>query len=96
MPKIVITDLADSDLNAIFDYYASLVGEGRASAIIVQILEQLEFLEAFPGMGRPSLKPDVREVMITRYPFLVPYRLVNEEIQILRVMHQRAEHPSDW
>jgi plasmid stabilization system protein ParE len=96
VPKIVITDPADSDLDAIFDYYGPLVGEDHANAIIVQILEQLELLEAFPGMGRPSLKPDVREVVITRYPFLAPYRVVNDEIQILRVVHQRAEHPSDW
>lgn len=96
MPKLEITDPAQSDLDDVFDYYAPLVGEAEADQIVIGLLEQLELLETFPGMGRPSPKPDVREVVFTRYPFLAPYRVKDDRVQILRVVHQRSQHPSDW
>lgn len=96
MPRVAITDPAQNDLEDIYSHYAPLVGESEAEAIVVRILEQLEHLETFVGMGRPSLKPGVREVVITRYPFIAPYRLEHDEIQILRVVHQRAQYAKDW
>jgi plasmid stabilization system protein ParE len=96
VPRIAITDPAQSDLEDIFNHYAPLVGESEAETIVIRILEQLELLETFAGMGRPSLKPGVREVVITRYPFIAPYRLEHDEIQILRVVHQRALYVKDW
>lgn len=96
MPRVAITDPAQSDLDDIFDHYAPLVGESEAEAIVIRILEQLELLETFAGMGRPSPKPGVREVVITRYPFVAPYRFEQDEIQVLRVVHQRAQYAKDW
>lgn len=96
MPKIVITEPAQSDLDDIYTHYAPLMGEAAAEEIIIRILEQLEPLETYPGMGRPSLVPDVREVVITRYPYIAPYRYKNGEIQVLRVIHQRCEQPENW
>lgn len=96
MPKLEITDPAQSDLDDIFEHYAPLVGEDRAEQIVISLLERLGLLETFPGMGRPSPKPDVREVVFTEYPFLAPYRVKDDTVQILRVVHQRAQLPSDW
>ncbi len=96
MPRLVLTDPAQSDLEDIFPHYAPLVGNAEAGAIVIRILVQLEPLETFPGMGRPSQKPGVRELVIDRYPYLAPYRLKSNEIQILRVVHQRMQHPKDW
>ncbi|MFB8831582.1 type II toxin-antitoxin system RelE/ParE family toxin [Azotobacter sp. CWF10] len=98
MPKIVLTDPAQSDLDDIFDHYAPIVGDDEAEQIVIRLLEQLEHLETFPGMGRPSLKPDVREVVFTRYPFLAPYRFDADadQIQVLRVVHHRTQHSKDW
>lgn len=96
MPRVAITDPAQSDLDDIFDHYAPLVGESEAEAIVIRILEQLELLETFAGMGRPSPKPGVREVVITRYPFVAPYRFEQDEIQVLRVVHQRSQYAKDW
>lgn len=95
MPKIAITEPAEADLEDIFQHYAPILGEPEAHNVVVKILEQLELLETFPGMGRPSPKPDVREVVIDRYPFLAPYRIENAEVQILRVVHQRAQNPKN-
>lgn len=40
--------------------------------------------------------PDTRELVLTRYPFIAPYRLEDGQIQVLRILHQRAEQPENW
>ena len=96
MPKIVLTDKADSDLDAIHEHYESRVGAEEADDIIRRVLESLEKLELFTGIGRPSQVPDVRELVITCVPFIAPYRVIQGEIQVLRILHQRAERTEDW
>ena len=96
MVKIALTDKADSDLESIHEYYESRLGTRSADAVIAQIIEALEQLETFTGLGRPSQVPDIRELVLSRFPFIAPYRLIHGEIQILRILHQRAERSEDW
>ncbi|WP_334597235.1 type II toxin-antitoxin system RelE/ParE family toxin [Pseudomonas alvandae] len=96
MVKIALTDKADSDLESIHEYYESRLGTRSADAVIAQIIEALEQLETFTGLGRPSQVPDIRELVLSRFPFIAPYRLIHGEIQILRIIHQRAERSEDW
>ncbi|KPY91117.1 hypothetical protein ALO43_200258 [Pseudomonas tremae] len=42
-------------------------------------------------MGRPSQAPDVRELVLTRYPFLVSYVVRSQVVFIVRVLHERNE-----
>ncbi len=96
MPNIVLTDKASSDLDSIHEYYESRLGPAAADAVIAQIIDTLERLEKFTGLGRPSQTPDVRELIFTKFPFIAPYRLIYGEVQVLRVLHQRTERPEDW
>ncbi|WP_434605565.1 type II toxin-antitoxin system RelE/ParE family toxin [Pseudomonas sp. R1-7] len=96
MPSIVLTDKAQSDLDSIHEYYAHTIGPDDADEVILTILETLQQLQRFPGSGRPSLAPDIRELVLTRYPFVAPYRLVQGQLQVLRILHQRTERPKDW
>lgn len=96
MPRIVLTDKADSDLEAIHAHYASRIGAVGADQIIHCLIESLEKLELFTGMGRPSQVPGVRELIMTHVPFLAAYRVMQDEIQVLRVVHQRAARTEDW
>ncbi|WP_084614870.1 type II toxin-antitoxin system RelE/ParE family toxin [Pseudomonas batumici] len=96
MPNIALTGKAESDLDSIHEYYASRLGAGSADAVIAQIFESLEKLEMFTGLGRPSQTPDIRELVLSKFPFIAPYRLVGDEVQILRILHQRTERSEDW
>ncbi|MEX5581452.1 type II toxin-antitoxin system RelE/ParE family toxin [Pseudomonas lurida] len=96
MPNIALTDKADSDLESIHEYYESRVGIEAADSVVAQIIEALEQLETFTGLGRPSQSPDVRELILSKFPFIAPYRLAHGEVQILRILHQRTERPEDW
>ena len=96
MVKIALTEKADSDLESIHEYYESRLGTRSADAVIAEIIEALEQLETFTGLGRPSQVPDIRELVLSRFPFIAPYRLIHGEIQILRILHQRTERSEDW
>ena len=96
MPNIALTDKASSDLDSIHEYYESRLGSAAANAALLQIIEALEQLETFTGLGRPSQTPDVRELILGKFPFIAPYRLMHGEVQDLRILHQRTERPEEW
>ncbi|WP_082356637.1 type II toxin-antitoxin system RelE/ParE family toxin [Pseudomonas nunensis] len=96
MPSVVLTEKAESDLDAIYEYYQGVIGTDSALELISTILQSFQQLERFPGSGRPSVAPDIRELVLGRYPFIAPYRLMHSQIQVLRVLHQRAERTQDW
>nr|WP_218953821.1 type II toxin-antitoxin system RelE/ParE family toxin [Pseudomonas sp. SbOxS1] len=91
-----MTENAESDLDAIHEHYRKVIGAGTAIEIISNMLQCFRQLEQFPGSGRPSVMPDVRELVLGRYPFIAPYRFANGQIQVLRVLHQRSERSQDW
>ena len=96
MPNIALTDKASSDLDSIHEYYQSRLGPAAADAVLAQIIEALEKLETFTGLGRPSQTPDVRELILSKFPFIAPYRLAYGEVQVLRILHQRTERQEEW
>jgi toxin ParE1/3/4 len=63
----------------------------RAALHILQNVETL--LPKSPEMGRPGRVPGTRELVIPRTPFIVPYRLAGNTIQILRVFHGAHRWP---
>jgi toxin ParE1/3/4 len=58
---------------------------------IVQNIEQL--LSDNPHMGRTGRLPSIRELVIPKTPYIVPYRLQRSTIQILRVYHGAQRWP---
>ena len=96
MPNIALTDKASSDLDSIHEYYESRLGSAAANAALLQIIEALEQLGTFTGLGRPSQTPDVRELILTKFPFIAPYRLMHNEVQVLRILHQSTERQENW
>ena len=61
-----------------------------------QVYRLVHLLVDQPAMGRPGRVPGTRELVLQPYPFLIPYRVKGEEIQILRVFHTRLRLPSHW
>ena len=50
-------------------------------------------LSQHPDMGRPGRVPGTRELVIPRTPFIVPYRVQGDTIQVLRVFHGARRWP---
>jgi plasmid stabilization system protein ParE len=47
-------------------------------------------------MGRPGRVPGIRELVIPTTPYIVPYRVQREAIQILRVYHGARRWPDSF
>jgi len=61
---------------------------------IIQNIEQL--LPNNPQMGRPGRVLGTRELVIPKTPFVIPYRLQRNVIQILRVYHGARRWPESF
>ncbi len=77
---------AIADLTEIRQYIAQ-DNPGTANHAAVRILEAIELLKEQPGMGRRGRVHGTRELVIPGLPFIIPYRVINNSLQILRVFH---------
>ena len=67
-----------------------------AAEMFEYVKAKVEALGDFPATGRPGRVPGTRELVIDRYPYLVPYRVVGDELHVLRVFHTRRKPPKSW
>jgi toxin ParE1/3/4 len=93
---IVWSPEAIEDLISLRAYVAeeSPAGERRIALRILHAVEHL--LPDNPHMGRPGRVPGTRELVIPRTPYIVPYRVQREVIQILRVYHGARRWPDSF
>jgi toxin ParE1/3/4 len=65
-----------------------------AQRVALHIVHSIETqLPNNPEMGRPGRVPGTRELVIPKTPFIVPYRVVGNTIQILRIFHGARRWP---
>jgi toxin ParE1/3/4 len=84
---------AIDDLTALRAYIAE-EDPAAAQRVAVRIVESVEMLlSANPAIGRPGRVPGTRELVVPRTPFIVPYRLQGNTLQILRIFHGARRWP---
>jgi toxin ParE1/3/4 len=91
--NIVWSSEAIRDLISLRTYIAEESPAG-ARRVILQTVETL--LPHNPQVGRPGRVAGTRELVIPRTPYIVPYRLQNQTIQILRVYHGAQRWPESF
>lgn len=64
-----------------------------AAGFVRHLPESADLLAAHLQMGRPGRVPGTRELVITRFPYILPYRVRNETVEILRVFHTARKWP---
>ncbi len=95
--KIVWLSFAQRDLLSIFAYYQSFASKDVANRIVQRIIHSASNLSDHPYLGRPSdSTAGVHELHVARLPYLLPYRVVRDRIEILRVFHESQDKPSAW
>lgn len=67
-----------------------------ARKIYAHIRKSVVELAKHPEIGRPGRVFGTRELVIEKYPYLVPYRIQANELQILRVFHTSQRPPEAW
>ncbi len=64
-----------------------------ATRIIERIRAAVERLREFPAVGRPGRAAGTRELVISGTSYIVPYRVTEDQIQILGLMHSAQRWP---
>ncbi len=97
MAQVKWTPRALQDIRLIHDFIA---GDSREAAaqVILGVLATIQRLATFPLSGRVIPEYESRGVReVIRRPYRIAYRVVNDEVRILRVFHgARLLHPGDF
>ena len=93
--KLVWTKQAIADLDRAYSYIAE-TDPDRSQDMIGRIEKAVQSLQQFPKMGRPGRVPQTRELVISRTPFILPYRVWQNRIEILAVLHGSRRWPDDF
>lgn len=64
-----------------------------AAEFVRHLMSSADMLATHPQMGRPGRVPGTRELVITRFPFILPYRVREGSVEILRVFHTSRKWP---
>jgi len=87
------TKRAERDLDEIAKYIGQ-DSPAAAARVILELIEQVEAnLLAHPAIGRQGRVLGTRELMIGALPYVVPYRVREMDIEILRVLHTSRRWP---
>ena len=83
------------DLKTLRQYIAQ-ENPTAARRVAKRIIQSVNLLSDQPGIGRAGRVPNSRELVVAGTPFLVPYRIKNNTIEILRVMHSAMQWPEEF
>lgn len=89
---VVWLDDAWRELGHIRDYIAA-DSPRAARQMARRIHDSAERLRTTPEIGRPGRLYGTRELLVTRTPFIIVYRVRDGVIEILRVIHAARKWP---
>ena len=84
------------DLSSLREYIAQddPVAARRIALRIIRAVEEL--LRANPELGRSGRVSGTRELVVGKTPYIVPYRVRDNSLQILRVYHSSQSRPDKF
>jgi len=92
--RIKWLDEAVLDLVEIRKYIAADKPQ-TANRVAALIRQSVEPLAGHPDIGRPGRIEGTRELILTALPYIIPYRVKNDIIEILRVLHAARKWPHE-
>jgi addiction module RelE/StbE family toxin len=90
--KLVWTEQAIQDL-AVARAYVAKDNPGAAATVARRTLQATEKLFKHPEIGRKARLAGTRELVIPGTPYLIPYRIHGDRIELLRILHGRQQYP---
>jgi addiction module RelE/StbE family toxin len=83
---------AAQDLEEISDYIAGDRPDA-ARNIALEILRAVGGLDTFSNRGRPGRVEGTRELVLAPLPFVAVYEVLENEVQVLRILHGAQRWP---
>ena len=78
------------------DETATFIARDNADAarhVVARLRQATERLARHPDSGRPGRIAGTRELIVPGLPFILPYRVRTDRIEILRVLHASRRWP---
>ena len=66
----------------------------NAAVVAERILGAVTLLETQPEMGRPGRVLGTRELVIPNTPYVVPYRVRRDRLELIAIFHGRQKWPA--
>ncbi len=88
-------DDAISDLIEIRKFIAADKPQ-TANKVAGLIRKSVDPLAGQPALGRPGRVEGTRELILNALPYIIPYRVKNNYIEILRVLHAARKWPHEF
>lgn len=73
--------------------YTARDNPGAAGRIAMTLLAAVERLAEFPNRGRPGRVAGTRELVVPGTPYVIPYRLRGDRLDIIAIFHGRQKWP---
>jgi len=85
-------DRALDDLEAVRAYIAR-DNPSAAAQVARRIRRAAKMLTEYPAAGRPGRVLNTRELVVSGTPYILPYRVRGNVLEILRVLHAARKWP---
>ena len=67
-----------------------------AARMVERIASAVDRLASYPASGRPGRVLGTRELVISGTPYIVPYRIRGDTLEVLRVFHGARKWPDKF
>jgi toxin ParE1/3/4 len=67
--------------------------EQNAAMVASRIVEAVDLLQTHPEMGKPGRVVGTRELVVSQTPYVIPYRVRRERLELIAVFHGRQKWP---
>ncbi len=85
--------LAERGLEAAYEYVRQ-DNENAAKQLVARFFSAVGMLTRYPLAGREGRVQGARELAVARTPYVIAYRIRQDEIQILAVLHGAQRWPT--
>ena len=86
------TATAADDLAHIVEYIRK-DNPAAARRVAQTIFQAIAGLRTFPNRGRIGLAENTRELIFSRWPYIVVYEIIGDQVQVLRIRHAAQDWP---
>ncbi len=62
--------------------------------MVAGLVASVDALRDHPNLGRPGRLTGTRELVVSGTPYVVPYRVLGDDVQILAVFHGARRWPA--
>ncbi len=76
--------------------YIAQDNPAAANQVVETIFTQVNLLAGQPALGRSGRVLGTRELVISNTHYLVPYRIRNNRVEVLRVFHTSRRPSKSW